>query len=377
MGNVIELAPRVEQRELEQQKTMDAVRFGREVLRLYDLGINDAVTPLWYYLRDGEAATVRIRTDFETDIAERLPRTPFVNTVSFNFTGGDFVSVKDGVSMVDMTRTTLQTINQRLSTDSLLKRELIRAKAEASEVTKLTEWFENAPIGAHLVFESLPIGSQQYAISRIYQKVGNTQLDGSFVSLHNADIEQFNELRKSLTGQAAGQTEEDILTNNFEVAGEHFKNAGEFVDHYVAAYDRLLLVKTGSDHAFGLPDNGSALQNGIEKVRKHPKLTDIYITSVRIIASSEGVVTPTLQNLTDKLGINNGTIKEGDVVTTQLARHILDKVASRIASTIDRADISSLEELNKTDVSPDAGYDMASHYGDQAEQAGETYEKDR
>ncbi|MEP7205282.1 MAG: hypothetical protein ABI716_03765, partial [Candidatus Saccharibacteria bacterium] len=312
--------------------------------------------------------------DIETAVAERLPRTSFVNQVGFEFTGHDFISIKDKVSMDSMTKTNLDICRQESSANPHMARELIRAKSESQEVTKLADWFLEAPINGYMIFESLPIGEQEFAISRIYQKTSASRLTGSFVSLYNSSIDQFNQLRQTLRpGQSAGQDEQEILDNNFEYFDENLTHSTEFIDLYTDTYDRLLQTEYSTHYSFGLETDDKATRvNGIEKVRSQTKLTDIYIDTIKSLAAGQGSVSAELVHITELLGIGSD-LSVGQAITLDTARDMLKSVTISIASVIDRADTTLLRELETIKPGDHAGYDALSYYGGQAKSEGASY----
>ncbi len=348
---------------------------GRLALRLEYLGINDPLTHLYQYLEKGDKALVGIKEDLETDIAERLPKTPFVNNVSFEFTGNDFVSVKDRVSMNSMTKTNLEIFKTETVKNPDIADELARAETEAQEVTKLAAWFKTAPTGAYLIFESLPIGKQKIAISRIYQKTSNDLLEGHFVSLYSPSMERFNELRKKLDADATtGTTEQELLQNNYEFYSPNLTKAAKFTDHYVATYDQLLEKQNNKQYSFGLEkDKNEEKKNGLLKVRSQPKLTSIYTDTIKTLASSQGVVTAELMRVTDKFG-SSYRLKEGQAISKEMAHNIISEVIHSIASVIDKADSKLLGDLERSDSGEGANYAALSHYGGEAKASGETYD---
>jgi hypothetical protein len=353
------------------------VYLGRLAISKY-LGINDPRTHLVKYLKEGESAKISIEQDIETDIAERLPKTPFVNYVNFEFTGSDFVSAKDKVSMNSMIKNNLKILAEGLITNPDLKDEYDRAKIEAQEVDKLTDWFETAPIGSHLVFESLPIENQEFAISRIYQKKTSRTLEGCFVSLYNPSINLFNELRDILDTNALTtcKTKNEVLQNNYEFnSPNRLKTAGfsSFTDYYVEIYDQLLESHDEKQHSFGLEkDKKAEMQNGIQKVRNQPNLTSTYLEVIKTIARSDGLATSELIEINDLL--NTGyKLKNKQALSNKIIHDIMSKTILGIAKAIDENDINFLNNLKKTNVDSGANFAAISYYSRQAQTAGETY----
>ncbi|MBC7943634.1 hypothetical protein H7X68_04005, partial [Candidatus Saccharibacteria bacterium] len=327
------------------------------------------------YLEKGNEALTGIKEDIETDIAERLPKTPFVNYVGFEFTGDDFVSVKDNVSMDSMTKTNLEIFEKKAASNPSMAAELDRAETEAQEAAKLTAWFKNAPVGAYLIFESLPIGEQKIAISRIYQKTSSSLMDGCFVSLYSPSVEQFNGLRSKLGAKTTdNETEKDILQNCYEFYDPNLTLPDKFISHYVGTYDQLLQTQNNQQYSFGLEkDQTTEKQNGILKVRSQPKLTSIYLDTIKTLGSSKGIVTPGLIQITDKLGTIH-QLKENQVITKKMAHDIISDVILGIASVIDKADSKLLGDLEHSDTNEGANYAAMSYFGNEAKAAGETYD---
>ena len=343
-------------------------------LKANKLGINDTLTHLHQYFHRGKESLIGIKEDFETDIAERLEKTPFVNYVNFKYTGNDFLSIKDKVSMYSMTTKNLEVLSAESINNKSLSAELARAEVEAQEVAKLTNWFINAPIGANLVFESLPIGDQKFAIPRIYKKKDNDHLEGCFVSLYNPSVKQFNNFRKALGVKTPiCNNELEVLQNHYEFYNPKINKAGEFIDFYVDTYDKLLQQQDGQEHSFGLlADKTKEKQNGIEKVRQNPDFVSIYLDVVEKLAKSNGKITPDLIKINKKLGLHF-KLKKGQEISLDLARDLLIEVRTYIASSIDMADTKLLKDIKGSDVNSDAIYDVISHFGNQAKAEGKTY----
>jgi hypothetical protein len=350
-------------------------RMGWTALKSEILGINEPLTHLYQYLEKGETALEGIKEDVETDIAERLPKTPFVNYVSFKFDDKDFLSEKGEFSMKLMTQTNLRIFKEEAAKDSTMAKEFERAQSEAQEVDKLVNWFPNAKIGAYLIFESLPIKKQEFAISRIYQKTSNKSLDGCFVSLHNSSIDQFNEFRKIMSpGIATSKDEAEILKNNYEIYNPNLTQPNKFLDHYVNTYDKLLEEKLGANYSFGLEAKTDIeKQNGLLKVRAQTKLTSIYTDMIKTLADGEGLVTPQLIQINDKLKLGY-QLEPAQVISTEMAHNLMNKVIRNITSAIDRADSDLLADLENSDSGSDVNYAAASYYGEQAKAAGENYD---
>lgn len=359
-------------------ETLDLERtvyLGRLAIRSEYLGINDPLTHLHQYIERGESALVGIKEDIETDIAERLPKTPFVNYVGFEHTGDDFVSLKDKVSMKKMTST-----NLRIFTDEAIKNpdmapEYERAKLESLEVTRINEWFTSASIGSCIVFESLPIGSQKFAISRIYRKSDERNIEGCFVSLYNPSVDRFNEFRKSLCVESHSCKDEfEILANPYEFYAPELNSKEDFTNFYVGLYDNIMNESDGKNYCFGIEtDRDKQKINGLEKVRSQPKLTAIYLDTIKALTEGGGLVTPKIIGINESLGLGY-RINEGSRINIDLAKNILSDVIAGITSVIDRANASLLEDLENFDTSKDASYQAVSLFGEQARTEGEKYE---
>jgi len=369
------LTPETTNQQSETINSERVARLGRLAIESEFLGINDPLTHLHQYLKRGEIALIGIKEDLETDIAERLPRTPFVNYVGFEFTSDDFVSLKDRISMNSMTETNLRIFKSESAKNPDLIEEFERAEIEAKEATKLAAWFKDAPTGAYLIFESLPMNEQKIAISRIYQKANNGQLQGCFVSLYNSSVNQFNELRKTLGADNVStcHTEKEILQNCYEFYEPDLTTPNEFIDFYVGAYDYLLKERHSEQYSFGLKkDRSKEKQNGLLKVRSQPRLTSIYLDTIKALASSQGVITPELIQINDRLGIGY-ELKENQTITIEMAQSIMSEVILGITSVIDNASNKLLKDLEHSDINQETNYAAVSHYGEQAKISGETY----
>jgi hypothetical protein len=349
------------------------VYLGNLAIRWEVLGINDPLTHLFQYLERGEGAVTGIEEDLVTDIAERLPKTPFVNRVEFRLGDDDFVSAKDSVSMKSMTDNNLRIFTEKAAVDPGMADELARAHVESQEVRKLTDWFLDAQVGAFLVFESLPIRDQKIAISRVYQKTSESTLEGTYVSLHNPSVALFNQLRDHMSpGMPEQSSEIDILSNQYEFIHHDVANSEDFVDYYVGVYDQLSQQESGEERFFGLADYDPDKKDGIAIARQQTKLTAIYLETIKAMAGSGGIVNQKMLEITTKLGIDFD-LGEGQRITVKLAHDILNRVIVGITSVIDRAGSELLERLQKTAHSADSGYDAVSHFGGAAQAAGETY----
>jgi hypothetical protein len=339
------------------------------------LGINDPLTHLDQFIKRGEKAVIVIQKDIETDIAERLTETPFVNYVGFEFTGDDFVSVEDRVSMKSMTETNLHILEAESARNLDLAEEFERAEIEVQEVAKLAAWFKDAPIGANLIFESLPVSENQtFAISRIYQKISNERLEGCFVSLHNSSVRQFNKFRETLCADVpACLNEKAMLQNNYEFYEPALTTPDKFIDFYVGVYDHLLQEQTGKQYSFGLEtDETKEVQNGLLRVREQPQQTAIYLGTIKALASSNGKITPEIMQINNSLNLGH-QFKINQDITIDMARNFISDVRFNIVSVIDKAPKELLNGLADSKTGQDANFAAASYFGEQARAAGETY----
>lgn len=348
---------------------------GRIAIRAEYIGIDDNLADLLGYIREGEMAMPLIKENLETNIAERLRETPFRNYVGFNFNGSDFISVKDTVSMASMTKKALRIFQEESANNPGLNIERVRAEIEASEVDKLVSWFKDAPIGAHMVFESLPIGKQTIAIPRIYQKKSNTELEGCFVSLYNPSINLFNDLHEILDlNVPIGKNEIEILQNNYEYYNPNIIHIKSFIDSYIKTYDDLLNSKTSQTYSFGLETDENVIrQNGIQKVRNQPRLTTEYMKTIKLIAASDGVATPEIININNKLDTGY-ELADGQNLSIDIIRKILNKMMLGITSAIDTGEIALLDQLEGSYSGSDANFETISYFAGQATARGETYD---
>jgi hypothetical protein len=281
--------------------------------------------------------------EVDTDIAERLPNVPFVNYVDFDPQANDFISKKDKVSMVEMTDNNLRILQLESMYDGNLVPEYERAKVEVEEVKKLVEWFKSARVGSYLLFESLPIGKQKVAVTRIYQKGTDGCLKGCFLSLYNSNINRLNGLRRKIgvAGHDDLASELDILKNGYQFYDERLIDASEFVDFYVDAYDELMLEQSGKTHRFGIQvNNASRVENGIEKVQSHPELVANYISVLTAMRDSDGTFSQDLFDICKKFGIGKNLLV-GQEMKTPTYRLILKDLIRYMTSTIDRGETVS------------------------------------
>ncbi len=351
------------------------VYLGNLAIRWEVLGINDPLTHLYQFLERGDAALIGIIEDLLTDVGERLPKTPFVNHVTFEFTGDDFVSKKDHVSMKSMTENNLLFYEAELKFgSSRMSDEHARAVVESQEAAKLAEWFIDAKNDSFLVFESLPIGSQEIAISRVFQKKADGTLESSFISLHNPSVGHFNELRSQMVpGTAPCSTELEVLSNQYEFRHHDVTTSEDFVDYYVGVYDHLAFEKDGKSRSFGIEvDERRDISDGLAKIRSQPGLISVYVDILKALVDGRGIINDELLKINSGLGLGFGLI-EGQRLSIQMARGMLSKVITGIVSVIDRASDKQLVNLASDSGQGGSSYDAVSNYGGEASAAGETY----
>ena len=345
---------------------------GRLAIKSEFLGINDPLTHLYEYVKRGDESLDVINEDIVTDIAERLPMTPFVNYVDFVFRDKDFISLKDKVSMRAMTDNNLKIISSELSKRPELSIELERAVIESQEVDKIIDWYESAKDGSYFVFESLPIGEQKIAVSRIYQKISNGRLRGCYVSLYNPTISGFNDLRMQVGDVEVGDSELEILSRGYEFYDDRLQDITDFMSFYVGVYDNLNYEKTGNKTRFGLESKSNDINvNSIQKIKNQSKLTSIYVDTIKEFSKSNGMVTSKLLDISNKLNINNSLIMN-QRLTTSDTRDFLREVILNITSTIHMAPDGLLRDIESS-ISSEESYIAASNFRAQSVASGENY----
>lgn len=357
-------------------KTQESIAYlGKTAIRAEQLGINDELTPIYNYLLNGEKAITGIELDAKTKIAEHLKDTPFKTFVEFSYTGDDFISQKDKISMKKMMDNTLNVLQSEVKHDTSLQKELRRAEIEKREFEKISEWYESAPINSYLIFESLPISKEKFAVSRIYQKSDNSTLKSCFLSLFNSSIERFNKFRGTISPNLTESSDElDMLSNCYVFNDENLSSLSDFSKYYISKYDESL----GSDdikYSFGIEiDKNKQIQNGIEKVEKSPTFVSIYIDALKKIAKSDGQVNTEILNIYNNLSIKD-ELKLGQTITTKLAAKIMDNVIEKIACAIDLGDEKILQQIEKSGSKSTAIIEAVfEHTSAQASSAGLTYE---
>src|SRR3990167_5613480 len=133
-----------------------------------ELGINDPLTHLEQYLEKRETAIPSIDRDLISDCAERIEKPRFINAVTFDRIGSDFVSRENKFSMRSMTAITENKFAGNVTDIRLYQ----RAKIESKEVDRLNNWFDGAEPNEAFIVESLPLTEKENCtIVRIYQKI--------------------------------------------------------------------------------------------------------------------------------------------------------------------------------------------------------------
>ncbi|MDK2899337.1 MAG: hypothetical protein PWQ10_524 [Patescibacteria group bacterium] len=358
------------------------IELGSLAIEKCQLGVNDELTHLCAYIRNGEESLNGIREDAKTDFSERIKNKNeknlyILNKLKFEFNNktDDFISVNDKVSMKSMTKNNFEAMKKiSLKGDPQYFMEIARAKAEIEEVDKLAKWFKNAPIGSNLVFESLPIGvTEKYAFTRIYQKIDNSSIEGCFVSLHNSSIDQFNDLRKELGVNAENENEIDILQNCYQINKPELKNSDETIRFYVDNYDQLLFKKNNKAYSFGIEqDDEIETYNSLEKVEKAMSKVDIYIDAIKSIADSNGIVTPEIISLDKDFGKKDQEpMKLREKLSVKSIKDLLNNIIFSIASSITN---SSIEELEACELNKQSNRKIVSNHGNTSRANGESYE---
>jgi len=352
------------------------VELGSLAIDKCEIGINDPVTHLCDLIKNNEVAMPRIREDFETSISEKSnhKNAYILNKLLFNHKDGDFRSDNDDVSMESMTRNNLDTMKGKLLGKPNYFMEIARAKAEIEEVNKLNEWFKDAPVGSNLVFESLPISkNEEYAFTRIYNKLSNDTIEGGFFSLQNPSVDQFNDLRKEFQADTNSENEIDLLLNCYQINDTRIDNTDDAINVYVGIYDQLLSEKNNKSYSFGIETDGNKTHNALDRVKRLPGQTDIYVDTLMLIKDSNGIVTPELIEINKKFEIDH-KLQIGQKLTTSIIRKQLDSVITGVASTIDKANEKMMIELSNKANDKQANRDTASYFGDVARANGEKYQ---
>lgn len=367
------------------QKRQETVAYlGNLAIRAEQLGLNDELTPIFNYLNEGESSLTLTRRNAETKMAEYLKKTHFKTNVDFYCSGDDLISKIDKVPMKKMLLNNLDVIKSNYEQGRLPLRELQRAQIEKDELEKISSWRVSAPIGAFLIFESLPIKEEEdFAVSRIFQKTSENELKSCFLSLYNGSIDQFNNFRKEISPGTKDETDEiSILDNCHSFYDENIKSLDDFSKYYVGIYDHLLGEKDGKEYNFGLENNGeNKMENGLSRVQKVPRIVSIYINAIRDLACSGGKVTQEIIDTNNKLKkikpdekseIEND-LKIGQTISADLARKIMKDIISKLSCVIDKADGKLLKDLEDPETDEKVVYQTIVHMNTQASLAGITY----
>ena len=370
MSNVINFNEALETRRtnIETNRERWSTQLGSLAIEQCNLGIDDPITDLSECIKNGAES---IRDNVITNIAERLPQTYFTNSIDFDFTGNDFVSQKDKFSMISMNQNCLRSMENELQGKPEYKIQIDRARAEMQEVETLINWFKTAKTGDNLIFESLPIGeTQHFAVTRIYQKTNQNELKGNFLSLYSSSIEQFNNLRRQFSASTSSRNQIEMLQNYYQIDTANLPDSSDIVDYYVDTYDQLLAGQNNKEYMFGIEkSHNNELQNSIERVKKAPGQTNVYLDVLESIKLSDGIVTPKLIYINEKFQIKN-KFELGQKLTVPLIREQLKSALVSIASTFDNAD---LDELAGSSQDADNSYNTASFFGEVARSSGQTY----
>lgn len=357
-------------------------RIGREAIKISaeELGYSDVLTYLYRYLENSNAD---ILPDLEADVGECLKEVDnkgrlkmsnhFENHVYFKPVGSDFVSLKDKVSLTEMTSRSVQLSKKESAKNPKLKNEYERAKLESREIAVISEWFKNAGEGSFLVFESPPlVEGEDFAVTRIYQRLGNT-LEGCFISLNNPSLVQFNKLRKELNaGKNDCETALETLGSPYTINKPRLSNTDEFIDYYVGIYDHLLYENNQKYYSFGFETpEGSENQNGLDRVRTQPKLLKVFTDTIKLLAESEGKMTPEIMNICNDFEVKN--VFEGQKITSKQARDILKKVFDGVVGSFSKIDQETLMSLEALDNNSSASYDTVVYSSNDAFAKNESY----
>lgn len=352
------------------------IELGNLAIEQSDITINDPIIHLCDYIQRGDESLAGIREDFETNISERLKdkNAYILNKLKFTLSDNDFISTKDKVSMRSMTQNSLTTMQKTLAGKSNYFIEVTRAKAEIEEVDKITEWFKSAPVGSNIVFESLPIGeNERYAFTRIYNKLSDSEIEGGFFSLHNPDINQFNNLRQEFNANTNSKNEIELLRDCYQINEPKLNNIDDTIAAYVGVYDQILSEKYNKKYSFGIETNDKNTFNGLTKVRQLSGQTDIYIDTINAFKNSNGVATDELVKINNDFKTEN-KLCLGQKLTTEQIREQLESVTTGIACTINEADEKAMIELLKVSDDKQANRNIASHFGAIATAKGEKFE---
>lgn len=319
-----------------------------------NLGIQDTLTHLYRYLDSGgDAITMAgIEEDLITDIIEKLPNGNFHSIVNFKRDNQDFVSDLENISMRQMVDTNLE-IMQRKTRDP---DELLRAKQECDEIKALDDWYDQAELGSYIVFESLPVGNQDMAVARIYQKISNDRLSGNFVSLHNPTVDVFNAVRKTFGFDASYNKNSDFLKNYYMLDSSYS------VSEYISNYDNILEGLDHEKHRFGLIDN--EYFDTRSKIERNKLLLKPYLDLIQIFGNCGGRVNQEVIDFCTELKLEL-ELEKYDCISPERARYLIEQTLTAITN--------KLKDL-KDDISEeDDVYSMVGDSGFSAREQGMTY----
>ena len=360
------VVPETEITEYRTRRVGEAALWGAGVFTK-ELGVNDPLAHLEQYLERGEAAIDSIDEDLITDCAERMVKPKFINRVDFDRIGDDFVSRENKFSMRAMTRTTeykfASVADMRLYE---------RARIESKEVDRLNEWFDDAKINDVYIVTSMPMTeSETYTIVRIHQKTGVSQLNEHVLTLHNSNVDIFNQLHAQLGAAVPNSSNEfELLDNMYSYRPEDGDFEG-FIGKYAKAYDSILAKKNpGREFNLGLEKSEKIERaDDIDMIRAQAPLRQVYLDSLRALGDSRGYVTEQIVDIDQKFGFAMG-FKQSDTISAVAARGLLDNSLQYIVATLNRAPQTTLDKLA-------SGIDVVgsvSYYGGQASAEGMRYE---
>ena len=338
----------------------------------HELGVNDPLTHLEQYLENGEAAMPSIDIDLITDCAERMEKPRFINAVTFDRAGNDFISRENKFSMRSMTAITEDKFSGNVVDIRLYR----RAKIESKEVGRLVNWFGSASPNDAFVVESLPLTDKENCtVVRIYQKVNHQELIEHIVTLHNGSVDIFNQLHAELGANVpSSETPLELLDNMYVYSPPEAQKFESFLTRYVDTFDGILTVRNpGKEFKHGLeksefPDSKDDLALAASQTR----LRLIYTDTIRALGRSDGYVTPDILRINDELRLGMD-LREGAIIPTTTARYLMDSSLQYIAATLNRASEADLEMLASTG-SRAAVVESAGYYGGEARAEGTRYD---
>lgn|GEM_PF-5518397 len=336
-----------------------------------ELGVNDPLTHLEQYLETGEESINSIEEDLITDLAERMEKPHFINTVIFDRHDNDFVSRENKFSMRSMTNITENKFANNIADIRLYQ----RAKIEAKEVDRLNEWFDSAHVDDVFIAESMPLTeNESYTIVRFHQKINEQVLAEHILALHNSTTDLFNELHTRIGADVPkSETVLELLDNMYAHRPARYQNFEEFLNRYIATYDEVL-AERNPDKVFRFGLEGLEvpyLRDDIVLVRDQQTLRSIYTDSIKALGKSGGKVTADVLRVNNELKLRTD-LTLGMTISSNAARKFLDSSLQYIAATLNRASEADLEVLAIG--SRDNVVESASYYGSAARDEGIRYE---